>query len=92
MYGILQYASRFVNKYMPDVLVLSLYMPLICDTCCFVRSCGLEILEDVPDVDVIVVCCGGGGLLSGIAAAVKLSGKTKCQVIGVEPEAGVQLT
>ena len=35
-------------------------------------SCGLEILEDLPDVDIVVVCCGGGGLLAGIAAAVKL--------------------
>ena len=30
---------------------------------------GLEILEDVPDVDTIVVACGGGGLVTGIAAA-----------------------
>lgn len=51
-------------------------------------SCGLEILEDVPDVDVVLVCCGGGGLVSGIAAAIKLSGKTDCRVIAVEPEAG----
>src|SRR5438132_1809764 len=32
---------------------------------------GLEILEDVPDVDAIVAPLGGGGLLSGIAAAVR---------------------
>ena len=30
---------------------------------------GLEIIEDVPAVDTIVVACGGGGLVSGIAAA-----------------------
>jgi threonine dehydratase len=47
-------------------------------------SCGLEILEDQPDVDVVVVCCGGGGLLAGIAAAIKLSGSS-AKVIGVEP-------
>lgn len=48
-------------------------------------SCGLEILEDAPDADVVVVCCGGGGLLAGVAAAVKLSG-SKARVVGVEPE------
>ena len=47
-------------------------------------SCGLEILEDCPDVDVVVVCVGGGGLIAGIAAAVKLAG-SKARVIGVEP-------
>ncbi|XP_030845396.1 uncharacterized protein LOC115925516 [Strongylocentrotus purpuratus] len=49
-------------------------------------STGLEILEEVPDPDVIVVCCGGGGLLAGIAAAVKLSGKSHTRIYGVEPE------
>jgi threonine dehydratase len=48
-------------------------------------SCALEILEDCPDVDVIVVCCGGGGLVSGCAAGVKLS-RHKARVIAVEPE------
>ncbi len=46
---------------------------------------GLEILEDVPDVDVILVGIGGGGLISGIASAVK-SRKPGVRVIGVEPE------
>ena len=31
-------------------------------------SCGLEILEDAPTADLIVVCCGGGGLLAGLPA------------------------
>lgn len=48
-------------------------------------SCGLEMLEDQPDVDVVAVCCGGGGLLAGVAAAYKLSG-SKARVVGVEPE------
>jgi threonine dehydratase len=43
---------------------------------------GLEILEDVPGVDTIVVPVGGGGLLAGIATAV--AGRVR--VIGVEPE------
>ena len=34
-------------------------------------SVGREILEDVPDVDVVLVCCGGGGLVAGVAAAIK---------------------
>lgn len=46
---------------------------------------GLEIVEDVPDVDVVLVACGGGGLLSGVAAAVKQL-KPSARVIGIEPE------
>jgi len=34
-------------------------------------SIGVEILEDVPDVEYIIVPVGGGGLIAGIAAAVK---------------------
>ena len=46
---------------------------------------GLEILEDQPQADVVFVPVGGGGLLSGVAAAMKLSG-AGANVIGVEPE------
>jgi threonine dehydratase len=45
---------------------------------------GLEILEDVPDLSVVIVGCGGGGLIAGIAAAVKQLRPT-ARVIGVEP-------
>jgi threonine dehydratase len=44
---------------------------------------GLEIYEDLPDVDVAVVPIGGGGLISGIAMALKAS-NPKIRVIGVE--------
>ncbi|OGP14853.1 MAG: threonine ammonia-lyase [Deltaproteobacteria bacterium GWA2_54_12] len=44
---------------------------------------GLEILEDLPDADTIVVPVGGGGLISGIASAVK-SARPSITVIGVE--------
>lgn len=44
---------------------------------------GLEILEKVPDVDVVLVPVGGGGLASGIACAIK-SKKPNCKVYGVE--------
>jgi threonine dehydratase len=46
---------------------------------------GLEILEDEPDVELVLVPVGGGGLISGIASAIHLSG-SKAKVIGVEPE------
>lgn len=46
---------------------------------------GLEILEDVPDVDVIITGIGGGGLISGVAAAAKAL-KPDVRIIGVEPE------
>ncbi len=46
---------------------------------------GLEILEDLPGVETVLVPVGGGGMLSGIATAIKLS-KPSMKVIGVEPE------
>ncbi len=47
-------------------------------------SAGLELLEDVPAVDVVVVGVGGGGLISGVAAALK-GRRPSVRVIGVEP-------
>ncbi|MBL8182965.1 MAG: threonine ammonia-lyase [Blastocatellia bacterium] len=44
---------------------------------------GLEILEDLPDVDVVVVPIGGGGIISGIATAIKAV-KPTVRVIGVQ--------
>jgi threonine dehydratase len=46
---------------------------------------GLEILEDCPDVELVLVPVGGGGLVSGIASALKLSGSS-AKIVGVEPE------
>jgi len=46
---------------------------------------GLEILEDLPEVETILVPVGGGGMISGIATAIKAS-KPSVNVIGVEPE------
>ncbi|MFB0544509.1 MAG: threonine/serine dehydratase [Asgard group archaeon] len=45
---------------------------------------GLEILEDLPTVEMVVVPIGGGGLISGIATALK-SKKPDVKIIGVEP-------
>lgn len=44
---------------------------------------GLEIVEDVPEVDVVVVPIGGGGLISGVSSAVKQV-RPQTRVIGVE--------
>ncbi len=46
---------------------------------------GMEIVQELPDVGVVLVPIGGGGLISGISAALKLSGKNT-KIIGVEPE------
>src|SRR5580658_3351029 len=46
---------------------------------------GLEILEDLPEVDTVLAPVGGGGMLSGVATAIKLS-KPSAKVMGVEPE------
>ncbi len=48
-------------------------------------SIGLELLEDLPDLDVVVVGVGGGGLISGVAAALK-ERRPGVRVYGVEPE------
>lgn len=46
---------------------------------------GLEILDELPEVETVLAPVGGGGLISGVAAAIKLS-NPKVKVIGVEPE------
>lgn len=48
-------------------------------------TCGLEILEDMPDVELVLVPVSGGGLISGIAAAIKQQ-RPDVKIIGVEPE------
>jgi threonine dehydratase len=52
---------------------------------------GLEILEDLPEVDAVVVPVGGGGLISGIAVAIK-GRRPEARVIGVEPEGADAIT
>jgi threonine dehydratase len=46
---------------------------------------GLEIFQDMPDVELVIVPIGGGGLISGIATALKTL-KPTVKIIGVEPE------
>ena len=52
---------------------------------------GLELLEDLPEPDVVLVPFGGGGLSSGIASAVKAL-RPETKVYAVEPETGAPLT
>src|SRR5271169_118119 len=48
-------------------------------------SIGLELLEQVPDLEAVVVPVGGGGLISGVACAIKES-NPKVRVVGVQTE------
>jgi threonine dehydratase len=52
---------------------------------------GLEILEDLPDVDTVIIPWGGGGLTTGIASAVKALAPT-VRVYAAEPETAAPLT
>jgi threonine dehydratase len=53
-------------------------------------TCGLEILEQAPDVTRVLVPIGGGGLIAGVALAVK-SKRPDVEVIGVEPVAAASM-
>ena len=52
---------------------------------------GLELLEDLPEPDVVLVPFGGGGLSAGVASAVKAL-RPQARVYAVEPEPGAPLT
>lgn len=52
---------------------------------------GLEIIEQVPDVECVVVPIGGGGLFAGVASAVKAL-RPACSIVGVELAAGPGMT
>jgi threonine dehydratase len=52
---------------------------------------GLEIVEQVPSVDAVVVPVGGGGLLAGLAVAIKAL-KTEVQIVAVEPASAPSYT
>lgn len=51
---------------------------------------GLEVLEDAPDTDTLVIAIGGGGLICGTAIAARAL-KPKIRIIGVEPEGAATL-
>ena len=52
----------------------------------FAFRCGLEVLKDGLEPDIVLVCCGGGGLVSGVATAFKLASSNPATVYAVEPE------
>jgi threonine dehydratase len=54
-------------------------------------TAGLEIVEDMPDVDTVLVPVGGGGLSAGVSTAIKLVAPG-ARVIGVEPASAPKLT
>lgn len=54
-------------------------------------TCGLEILEQFPDVEVVLAPVGGGGLISGVATAIKRQ-RPDVMVWGVEPELAADAT
>jgi len=54
-------------------------------------SAGLELLEDLPEVDVVVVGVGGGGLISGVATALREQ-RPEIRVYGVEPTGAAAMT
>ncbi|HKS06392.1 MAG TPA: threonine/serine dehydratase [Gemmatimonadaceae bacterium] len=51
---------------------------------------GLEIAEQVPDADIVIVPIGGGGLISGVAAAIRAK-NPRAKVYGVEPEGAASM-
>jgi len=53
---------------------------------------GLELAEDWPDVDVVVVPIGGGGLISGVALALRDRLGAGVQIVGVEPAGAPTMT
>jgi len=52
---------------------------------------GLEILDQEPDVSIVVVPVGGGGLIAGVSAAIRQS-KPDVTIIGVEPEGAAKMS
>jgi len=52
---------------------------------------GLELMEQAPDLDAVIVPIGGGGLMTGVACAVKALAP-RCRVVGVELAAGPGMT
>ena len=60
------------------------------DTTLGTAGVGLEFLQDVPELEVLVVAVGGGGLMSGVAAATKLI-NPNCKVYGVEPQGAASM-
>lgn len=52
---------------------------------------GLEVVEQVPDLDLVVVGVGGGGLIAGVATAIDAL-RPEARIVGVEPEGAAAMT
>lgn len=76
-----QLAESLAEKHGYTIVPPYDYLPVIAGQ----GTAALELLQDVPDLDLLLVCCGGGGLLSGSAIAAK-GMSDKIRVIGIEPE------
>lgn len=70
---------RFLHPFESESIVLA------------TATLGLEIVEQVPDVDAVVVPIGGGGLAAGIACGIAAA-RPACAVFGVEPEGADTMT
>jgi threonine dehydratase len=49
-------------------------------------TCGMEIIDDLPDIDVLYVAVGGGGLVSGVASVIREQ-RPSVRIIGCQPQA-----
>lgn len=76
-----QLAEELAQKHGYTIIPPYDYPPVIAGQ----GTAALELLQDIPDLDLLLVCCGGGGLLSGSAIAAK-GMSDKIRVIGIEPE------
>lgn len=54
------------------------------DVCLGTAGVGLELIEQVDDLDAVIVPIGGGGLMAGVSTVIKAM-RPRCQVFGVEP-------
>ncbi len=66
-----QTGARFISAYDDDGIITGQ------------GTCGLEIVQDVPDVDTVLICVGGGGLFSGVATVVRAL-RPGARIIGVQ--------
>jgi len=76
-----QLAEAFADQHGYTIVPPYDYPPVIAGQ----GTAVLELLQDIPDIDLLLVCCGGGGLLSGSAIAAK-GINPNIRVIGIEPE------
>ena len=76
-------AKRYADERNAVLIAPYDYLPVMAGQ----GTCGLEIAEDVANLDALIVCTGGGGFLSGCTLAAKAVQPT-IEMFGAEPEAG----